>query len=437
MRHSILGAMLASLASSNAVFQGFNYGATKSDGYTVRVQSDFQTLFHRARNLPGTSGFTSARLYTTVQGGTANEPTSAIPAAISENTSLLLGLWASAGPETMNNEITALKSAIAQYGTSFTKLVAGISVGSEDLYRISPQGVESKSNVGAEPSAIANYMSQVRSALAGTALSGTPIGHVDTWTAWVNGSNQAVVDASDWIGVDAYPYFESTQANSVENGATLFNKAMDATRNAAKGKPLWITETGWPVGGPKSGAAETGSTNAKSYWDQVGCPNFGTVNTWWYTLDDTDGSTSPGEQFGVVKGETPNFDLSCSKRASDLDSGATSASSPGSNDSDVTNGTIISPSTGNGTRSSPSSGLTPDKGSGGRPTGTAGLQPTGTSGAQPSGGAGFKPNNSVIDIGTPSATTTGNLGTETQNAAALVSGSMMGVVGALVFGLVM
>ncbi|CCU75636.1 GPI-anchored cell wall beta-1,3-endoglucanase [Blumeria hordei DH14] len=212
---------------------------------------------------------------------------------------------------------------------------------------------------------------------------------------------------------------------------------MDATRNAAKGKPLWITETGWPVGGPKSGAAETGSTNAKSYWDQVGCPNFGTVNTWWYTLDDTDGSTSPGEQFGVVKGETPNFDLSCSKRASDLDSGATSASSPGSNGSDVTNGTIISPSTGNGTRSSPSSGLTPDKGSGGRPTGTAGLQPTGTSGAQPSGGAGFKPNNSVIDIGTPSATTTGNLGTETQNAAALVSGSMMGVVGALVFGLVM
>lgn len=436
MRYSITVAILASLASSNAVFQGFNYGATKSDGYTVRVQSDFQTLFHRARSLPGTSGFTSARLYTTVQGGTSNEPTSAIPAAISENTSLLLGLWASAGPETMNNEITALKAAISKYGTSFTNLVAGISVGSEDLYRISPQGVESKSNVGAEPSVIANYMSQVRSALAGTALSGTPIGHVDTWTAWVNGSNQAVVDASDWIGVDAYPYFQKTQANGVENGATLFNQAMDDTRNAAKGKPLWITETGWPVSGPKSGVAEASSTDAKSYWDQVGCPNFGTVNTWWYTLDDTDGSTPPGEIFGVATGNTPNYDLSCPNRASDLDSGATSSSSPSTSSPDVTNGTVISPN-GNSTRSSPSSGLTSDRGSGLKPTGVSGLQPAGTSGAQPTGGAGYKPNNSVIDIGTPSSTKPGNSGTDTQNAGTLVTGSMAGVVGALVFGLVL
>jgi len=51
------------------------------------------------------------------QGGSStNEPTSAIPAAISSGTSLLLGLWASGGEGGIQAEITALKSAIAQYG---------------------------------------------------------------------------------------------------------------------------------------------------------------------------------------------------------------------------------------------------------------------------------------------------------------------------------
>lgn len=219
MRSSNLLALAASLSTAASVYQGFNYGATKEDGVTFRVQSDYQSLFQTAKNLVGTSGFTSARLYTTVvcfitsphaskltnlqQGGTASDPTSAIPAAIAEGTSLLLGLWASGGQAGITNEINALKAAINQYGTSFTNLVAGISVGSEDLYRISPTGIAAKSGYGAEPATVASYIGQVRAAIAGTALSGASIGHVDTWTAWVNGTNQAVIDACDWIGMDA------------------------------------------------------------------------------------------------------------------------------------------------------------------------------------------------------------------------------------------
>lgn len=58
--------LLALAGSASAVYQGFNYGATKSDGYTVRAQSDFESLFSTAKNLVGTSGFTSARLYTMI-----------------------------------------------------------------------------------------------------------------------------------------------------------------------------------------------------------------------------------------------------------------------------------------------------------------------------------------------------------------------------------
>lgn len=119
-----------------------------------------------------------------------------------------MGLWASAGDANFANEIAALKSAIATYGSQLGGLVAGISVGSEDLYRISPTGILNKENPGAGPDVLVGYIKQVRDAIAGTPLSGVPVGHVDTWTAWVNSSNDAVISAADFLGVDAYPYFQ-------------------------------------------------------------------------------------------------------------------------------------------------------------------------------------------------------------------------------------
>src|SRR5689334_3543817 len=127
MRASILLALASSLAVQ-AAYKGFNYGATFSDG-TIKSQANFEAEFNSAKNLVGTSGFTSARLYTMIQSGTANTPISAIPAAINTGTTLLLGLWASAGDAVFANELVALQTAVDQYGTAFTSLIAGISVG--------------------------------------------------------------------------------------------------------------------------------------------------------------------------------------------------------------------------------------------------------------------------------------------------------------------
>lgn len=112
------------------------------------------------------------------QAGTASDVISAIPAALNTGTSLLLGLWGSGGDTAFANEILALKAAIRQHGDNLAKAVDGISIGSEDLYRNSPQGIAAGSNVGANPQTIANYIGQVREAIAGTALSGAKIGHV-------------------------------------------------------------------------------------------------------------------------------------------------------------------------------------------------------------------------------------------------------------------
>ena len=175
-------AALASTVSAQA-YQGFNYGVTFTSG-AAKQTSDFQNEFTTAQNLVGHTGFSSARLYTMIQSGTTNTPVSAIQAAINTKTSLLLGLWASAGQTAIDNEIAALKSAISQYGTAFTDLIAGISVGSEDLYRITPTGIQNKAGVGAAPADITSYIQQVRQAVSGSGASKVPIGHVDTWTAW-------------------------------------------------------------------------------------------------------------------------------------------------------------------------------------------------------------------------------------------------------------
>ncbi|KAK4465249.1 glycoside hydrolase superfamily, partial [Cladorrhinum samala] len=316
MPHIInLAALAAAVPSVLAAYQGFNYGALKLDG-NLKQQVDFENEFRTAQALFGApgGGFTSARLYTTIQGGTANHPISAIPAAIATNTSLLLGIWCSAGGQTVDNELAALIQAVNQYGDAFTRLVAGISVGSEDLYRNSPTGMANGENPGVNPDILVSYIKKTRDAIAGTKLAGKPVGHVDTWTAWVNGTNGLVTDACDWLGMDAYPYFQSKVSNAIQYNNGLFEDALRQTQSSARGKPVWITETGFPVSGAKSGDAVPSIENAKVYWDQVGCPRFGNVNTWWFTLQDHSGPLTGAISFGIIGGSLttkPLFDISC------------------------------------------------------------------------------------------------------------------------------
>ncbi|KAI1650756.1 glycoside hydrolase family 17 protein [Daldinia loculata] len=339
-------ASILALASTASAIQGFNYGSTFTTG-AAKQQSDFENEFTTAQNLKGTSGWTSARLYTMVQGGTASDPISAIPAAIKTKTSLLLGLWASGGDTSFANELLALKAAIKQYGNDFTKIVDGISVGSEDLYRNSPMGIAAGSNVGTGPETIARYIKETKDALSGTGLEGTPIGHVDTWTAWYNGSNQAVIDACDWVGMDAYPYFQDTMTNDISKSKSLFQEALDKTQQAAGGKSVWITETGHPVSGKTVGQSVASTDNAETFWKDVVCPLLSSkTNLWYYTLQDAAPDT-PSPSFGIVGNKlttTPLFDLSCdnSKSGSSSSSSANPSSTGKGGSSSTASGSGVS-----------------------------------------------------------------------------------------------
>jgi exo-beta-1,3-glucanase (GH17 family) len=70
----------------------------------------------------------------------------------------------------------------------------------------------------------------------------------------------------------------------------------DRVATVSPGKPVWVTETGWPVSGANFGASVSSKANAQAYWSAVGCSVVRQYNTFWYTLQDYASSPS----FGVL-----------------------------------------------------------------------------------------------------------------------------------------
>ena len=305
----LLSAATAGIAEATI---GFNYGATNSDG-SCRGYNDFVNLFNRAKTLAGNHPqFTSARLYTSIQCGTGASPIEAFRAAIDTDTSIMVGLWASAGRDVYQNELNALLGAAQQLGTAFTDRIVGISVGSEDLYRSSPQGVANGAGVGATGAEIEGYIGWLRDWARGTLIEGKPIGHVDTWTAWILGENQGVAQSVDWLGHNSFPYFENTKPNDISLASDNVYSAVAETERIAAGKPVWVTETGWPHFGPQQRDAVASPENARASWENVGCGLFSTRNTYWYTLVDANaGQTEISFGITPLDSATPVFDLNC------------------------------------------------------------------------------------------------------------------------------
>jgi exo-beta-1,3-glucanase (GH17 family) len=73
-----------------------------------------------------------------------------------------------------------------------------VSVGSEDLY----QGDTTTST-------LAQQIYDVRGMLSTVSGYNTSmqVGHVDTWTVWVDSANWAVIEACDFVGTDGYSYW--------------------------------------------------------------------------------------------------------------------------------------------------------------------------------------------------------------------------------------
>jgi glucan endo-1,3-beta-D-glucosidase len=76
------------------------------------------------------------------------------------------------------------------------------------------------------------------------------VGHVDTNNVWFNATNRALIRACDFIGTDVYPYFQTSDDNSIGNALKLFNgvsKLKSSVSAAGGSASVWITETGGQI----------------------------------------------------------------------------------------------------------------------------------------------------------------------------------------------
>lgn len=289
--------LLSLVPSTFAYYTGFNIAANNADG-SCRTQQQWQDAFTRQRQMP--QGFASVRLFASSD---CNTLANAVPAALATQTYILAGVWAT-DTNHFNAEKQALLSAIQQYGHSW---LIGVSVGSEDLYRAQYQ----KTNE-ITPSQLASQIYDVRGMLTTVGIgpdSNIPVGHVDTWTSWVDPQNTEVIQACDFVGNDGYPYWQDA---AVENAGPVFWDSMNAVRDVVnRVKPgvwVWITETGWAASGPNQGAAVASVQNLQTYWKNVGCQAFNSAHTFWYTLEDSNQSPS----FGVIGADgNALIDFSC------------------------------------------------------------------------------------------------------------------------------
>lgn len=176
-----LAALAASaLPSATAYWKGFNIGANNADG-SCKTTAQWTTAFNKLKTLP--QHITSVRLYASSDCNTLDL---AVPAAQKTGTNILVGVWTEDEAH-FDREKAALRSAIQKFGKDW---ILAISVGSEDLYR-------GDTSAGR----LAQQIYDVRGMVRAMGVQ-AEVGHVDTWNAWVDGANAAVIRAADFVGMD-------------------------------------------------------------------------------------------------------------------------------------------------------------------------------------------------------------------------------------------
>ncbi len=173
---STIVALAAIFSTGSAYWKGFNIGANNPDG-SCKSQADWDRAFRTMQAMPGY--FSSARLFASSD---CNTLANAVPAALATGSQLLVGVWTQ-DVNHYNAEKAALQAAIRQYGTSW---IVSVSVGSEDLYRKETSAAT-----------LAGQINEVRDMLRSMGAN-VEVGHVDTWTAYVDPANEAVIRLRRW-----------------------------------------------------------------------------------------------------------------------------------------------------------------------------------------------------------------------------------------------
>jgi len=177
--------------------------------------------------------------------------------------------------------------------------VVGITVGSEGLYR-----------GDYTPAYIASRIRNVRSLVRSLGEHTLPVGTSDVYYKFDN----TVINASDVLYMNSFSYWEGVR---IEDAARTFIEHVNVLKSHAKGKPIVVSETGWPTAGNTIGGAVPGNNQLKTYLNGVVCglKNSGIPIYWFSAFDEPNrGGQIVEKHFGLYNAnrtKKPGFDLHC------------------------------------------------------------------------------------------------------------------------------
>jgi exo-beta-1,3-glucanase (GH17 family) len=177
------------------------------------------------------------RTYTTDLGIDA-----ALPAAKDLGLKVSLGFGLGSDNAKNEEEIARGLKAVASYGA----IIDRVYVGNETLQR-------KELNAGE----LTAYVRRVRGAIASQSIK---VGTGENWHDWLKAPELAA--ASDFIGAHIYP---STDGVPAEVAVDYVARRVAELRSAFPGKPVIISETGWPSAGPKNQAAVPSPENQERF----------------------------------------------------------------------------------------------------------------------------------------------------------------------------
>ena len=139
------------------------------------------------------------------------------------------------------------------------------------------------------------YMQRVKEALAGT---GIPVGYVDAYYEFSR--HPIIVENSDVILANLYPYWEGCPIEyALGHMQAMYGSVVDA----AQGKPIIITETGWPSQGGSLRGAVAGEAAAMKYFiDTIRWTKENDIPIYYFSSFDESWKVGPEGEVGAYWG---------------------------------------------------------------------------------------------------------------------------------------
>ncbi|MFI6094354.1 glycosyl hydrolase family 17 protein [Lentzea sp. NPDC051213] len=228
------------------MFGGATMDTTQPDGQCMTNQRAIDRL-HRLKTVERL-----AQTVRTLTTSDCNALMNLIPAAMATGLKINVTVWA-VDTAKFDTEKRHLEDALKSFGADWLNTV---SVGSESLYQ-----KEIDPNLLAER--ILDVKGMVHDAYGHRDVA---VGTSEPRTVWADSASDPVVEASDFVGLTVFPYWEG---KPVDEGVTTLKKAIRETRAATSGKPLVVTETGWPSAGPAFGEAVASLESLERYFNEA------------------------------------------------------------------------------------------------------------------------------------------------------------------------